>query len=436
MKTYKTNINDLTCSCLDWIETRKDYPIEDPRRLCKHIINKLDLENLPEELLYFKNSISYYQEQEWGFKRDFEQIIYISNVDCKVIYQDGGWSNIFDKNGNQYGFLITDTEFKWAKDTYPVYYKEIELFFSKKEYQSVIPLTQSEIKEIEDTLNSQFKVNNGNFVATIKERSYEMVDHKDNSLETYYDTISTTNTLITVTFQDKDYFIQRNQNIVEKEQKRLLELKKPKIYPKIDDSNLMMKYEPTADLVAMDTKLMADNFKYEWERKLKLHFESAVVDKGLMLKFESFKLPRFVSEYVVSNFIEQNGLKDGIVKVEEFLSAYCPKPNSTDMLHYKIQMDGEINIIDNFKVSVHIERHGNDHTLTIPTLNIKNAIIEDHDIILNNPRILGSGLWGMGKITRTQETTKAVLSKFRPFQVSSIDVNLYKSKREQQFVFC
>jgi ATP-dependent Lon protease len=36
----------------------------------------------------------------------------------------------------------------------------------------------------------------------------------------------------------------------------------------------------------------------------------------------------------------------------------------------------------------------------------------------------------MGKITRTQETTKAVLSKFRPFQVSSIDVNLYKSKRE------
>ena len=50
-------------------------------------------------------------------------------------------------------------------------------------------------------------------------------------------------------------------------------------------------------------------------KKTKTSFESAVVDKGLMLKFESFKLPRFVSEYVVSNFIEQNGLKDGIVKV-------------------------------------------------------------------------------------------------------------------------
>lgn len=45
------------------------------------------------------------------------------------------------------------------------------------------------------------------------------------------------------------------------------------------------------------------------------------------------------------------------------------------MLHYRIQQENEINIIDNFKVSVHIERHGNDHTLTIPPLNIKNGIV-------------------------------------------------------------
>ena len=33
-----------------------------------------------------------------------------------------------------------------------------------------------------------------------------------------------------------------------------------------------------------------------WEIKLKEYFENAVVDKELMQKFESFKLPRFVSE--------------------------------------------------------------------------------------------------------------------------------------------
>ena len=209
---------------------------------------------------------------------------------------------------------------------------------------------------------------------------------------------------------------------------KAIEKRMPKVYNTKKDESLMMDYEVN-DLMLTDNKAIS-NYLYDWERKLKEHYESAVVDKGLMLKFESFKLPRFVSEYVVSNFIEQHGLEDGILKVEEFLSTYCPKPNSTDMLHYKIQVEGEINIIDNFKVSVHIERDGNDHTLTIPTLNIKNAIIEDHDIIMNNPRILGAGLWGMGKITRTEDERKAVLTKFRPFQVSSIDLNLYKEKRE------
>ncbi|MFT5659907.1 MAG: putative ATP-dependent Lon-type protease [Sulfurimonas sp.] len=109
-----------------------------------------------------------------------------------------------------------------------------------------------------------------------------------------------------------------------------------------------------------DNKDKSYDFKNEWEYKLKQHYKSAVVDKGLMLKFESFKLPRFVSEYIVSTFIDQHGLKDGLVKVEEFLSKHYPKPNSTDLLHYRIQTEGSISIIDNFKVSVHIERHGNE----------------------------------------------------------------------------
>lgn len=214
------------------------------------------------------------------------------------------------------------------------------------------------------------------------------------------------------------------QNLINK----LIQKRLPKIYNTNDDEDLMMDYE--MDNSPVTNNKITPTYQYSWEKKLKEYYESAVVDKGLMLKFESFKLPRFVSEYVVSNSIEQHGLDEGILKVEEFLSKYCPKPNSTDMLHYKIQIDGEINIIDNFKVSVHIERDGNNHNLTIPTLNIKNAIIEDHEIIMNNPRILGTGLWGMGKVTRTENENKAVLSKFRPFQVSSIDLNLYKEKRE------
>jgi hypothetical protein len=38
MNQYDTNIINLTCSCEDWKQTRKDYPTYNPRRLCKHII--------------------------------------------------------------------------------------------------------------------------------------------------------------------------------------------------------------------------------------------------------------------------------------------------------------------------------------------------------------------------------------------------------------
>ena len=71
-----------------------------------------------------------------------------------------------------------------------------------------------------------------------------------------------------------------------------------------------------------------------WEIKLKKYFENAVVDKELMQKFESFKLPRFVSEYIVQQFIEEHGFEKGIIKIEEFLNNHYPKSTATDFLHY------------------------------------------------------------------------------------------------------
>jgi len=427
LNTYNTDTKKLTCSCKDWTESRKEFSLNDPRRLCKHIINQLDINNLPNEIKRFKTSITFYQENQKGYNKYFDKLIEIPNSDFIAEYTDGDWINIFDNEFNRYGFLIKDDEYIWAKSTKPKEYQTIEIFFAKEEYQPVVALTNNEIKNIENSLDNKFTIEEGNFVVTTQERPYE-ISAKDEKIDTYYDMISTTNEVVSIDFQEEKYTFLRDKELVNSLIEKAIEKRIPKVYNTKKDESLMMDYESN-DLMLTDDKAIS-NYHYDWERKLKEQYESAVVDKGLMLKFESFKLPRFVSEYVVSNFIEQHGSEDGILKVEEFLSTYCPKPNSTDMLHYKIQVEGEINIIDNFKVSVHIERDGNDHTLTIPTLNIKNAIIEDHDIIMNNPRILGAGLWGMGKITRTEDERKAVLTKFRPFQVSSIDLNLYKEKRE------
>lgn len=434
MNVYDMDIEKLTCTCKDWTEVRSGYAMDNPRRLCKHIINKLDTDNLSKTLNYFREDIEFYQSKEKGFGKEFQKIIPLLDSKYIALYNDNDWTNIYNEDGESFALIITsfNNDFKWANDKKPKDFQEIEIYFDKDEYLPAIGLFADEkaliLSKIKESYTKAY-FDDTNFVHTAQIVSYMVLNEE---YESFY--VEVTNETITITPYITDIIMRNQEKVQESLTKRKEERKKTNWYLeeykkrksenfKDDNSEFeMLSYEEPKDKVY--------NFKNEWEHKLKQNYESAVVDKGLMLKFESFKLPRFVSEYIVSTFIDQHGIKDGLVKVEEFLSKHYPKPNSTDLLHYRIQTEGSISIIDNFKVSVHIERHGNEHTLSIPALNIKHAKIEDHQIIYDNPRLLNSGLWGMGRITRTDDATKAILSKFKPFQVSSIDLNVYKAKRE------
>jgi len=434
MNIYDTDIKKLTCSCKDWEEVRCAYSTDDPRRLCKHIINKLDIGNLPKTLKYFKENLEFYKEKEKGFGKEFQTIIPLLDSKYIALYSNDDWTNIYNQDGEHFALIITsfNNDFKWARDKKPKDFQEIEIYFDKNEYLPAIELFSEEkalvIEKFKERHEHVEFDDSMDFVLAANSKTYALINEVEEQ-----SFINVTNETIIILSNSIEPIIRNQEKVQEALAKRKEERKKTNWYLEEykkrkkenfqeDDSAFeMLSYEETKDKIY--------DFKNEWENKLKQNYESAVVDKGLMLKFESFKLPRFVSEYIVSTFIDQHGLQDGLVKVEEFLSKHYPKPNSTDLLHYRIQTEGFISIIDNFKVSVHIERHGNEHTLSIPALNIKHAKIEDHQIIYDNPRLLNSGLWGMGKITRTDNATKAVLSKFKPFQVSSIDLNVYKEKR-------
>jgi hypothetical protein len=131
MNEYNTDIVKLTCSCPDWKDRRWQYKLNDPRRLCKHIINKLDINNLPLEIVKFKESIEFYQEKEWGFKRDFDEIIELDNF---TFLGSAGWIDVFDEDGTRYGYLNDSYTGKhwWAKENKPSRYEKIEAFFKKR----------------------------------------------------------------------------------------------------------------------------------------------------------------------------------------------------------------------------------------------------------------------------------------------------------------
>ncbi|EQB34872.1 hypothetical protein M947_10430 [Sulfurimonas hongkongensis] len=147
MNEYNTDIVKLTCSCPDWKETRWQYKLNDPRRLCKHIINKLDINNLPIGISKFKESIEFYQEKEWGFKRDFDEIIEIGNF---TLLGSVSWIDVFDGDGTRYGYLNDSYtgENWWSKQNKPIGYEKIEAFFKKRFDTIPLPLQGKEKQDI------------------------------------------------------------------------------------------------------------------------------------------------------------------------------------------------------------------------------------------------------------------------------------------------
>lgn len=147
MNKYNTKITSQTCSCPDWIETRKKYPFNDPRRLCKHLINALDIDNLPSELFKFKEDLSYYQNEGWGFKRDFDEIVEISEFTLLGTF---GWINVYDENAIKYGVRkeTFSNEIFWANNKKPKNFSLIEEFFNKESEKLPLPLEKEEYEII------------------------------------------------------------------------------------------------------------------------------------------------------------------------------------------------------------------------------------------------------------------------------------------------
>lgn len=157
MNEYDTSIIELKCSCGDWKERRYSYPLADPRRLCKHIINKLDIVNLPVIINYYKTSIQYYKEKEYGFPTNFEKIIHLPINDLKILFTYE-WMNIYDNKGSKYGFLIEQETSRpiWSNNNKPEGFIEVEEYFNIYS-ENIHSLEDEEIDKISiNDLNIEF----------------------------------------------------------------------------------------------------------------------------------------------------------------------------------------------------------------------------------------------------------------------------------------
>lgn len=112
-KYYSVDINKLTCTCPDFKETCFSYPIEDLRRLCKHLVKTLAKEeNLPVTIMPYKELIRKlaHSHNKYGHNKGFphydHKIVSLINGQKLEIFAD-----TIDERGGDVGALLIGVVF-------------------------------------------------------------------------------------------------------------------------------------------------------------------------------------------------------------------------------------------------------------------------------------------------------------------------------------
>ena len=222
MNEYNTDIDRLTCDCKDWEEVRKSYEYKDPRRLCKHIIRKLDINDLPSELKKFKDLLYFYQEKAKGFKTNFDRIIYLEDLTLLGL---SDWIDVCDTNGIRYGVKKDDNHIRWANQNKPKNYKVVEEYLNENIHYPN-PLSADEqtyilqkIKQLDKRfLNLKISVSMSRFSSLETERYYE-INCNDYYLDRTSILVNNDYSLITV-YSGEEYKINRDDSKLDKIRKQ------------------------------------------------------------------------------------------------------------------------------------------------------------------------------------------------------------------------
>lgn len=165
----------------------------------------------------------------------------------------------------------------------------------------------------------------------------------------------------------------------------------------------------------------------DYESKIDSIFGSYVVDKTIAGAGPLKRLPRFVSEYLVSRYTDTS--PDSLTALQRYVHEHLPDAGQAGLLRHKLLTDGRVTLIDNMDASVDL-RSGN-YVAGIPSLN-ETAWISP-DVVKHNPGLLMGGMWGAVElevkhewVTHRKERTSIntlVVREFEPFEadVTAID---------------
>lgn len=171
----------------------------------------------------------------------------------------------------------------------------------------------------------------------------------------------------------------------------------------------------------------------ELNNKVRRCFGDYAVDKRLAYELELVKLPRYVAEYLISEFMGLGGNWEE--RLRGFIKDYYYEPEEKEVVKHRLVTEGIVKLMDELRVYVDVE--SNTHIGVIQSLDIWAEV--PVDIVEKNKATLITGMWGLITLKRT-EASKDVLggareisvmvTDFKPFQAPDTDPRVIEEARD------
>jgi len=178
----------------------------------------------------------------------------------------------------------------------------------------------------------------------------------------------------------------------------------------------------------------------ELNAKLRYYFPGYVVNKGLSSREDIRRVPKFVSEHLLTQISEESDpivFSEKLMKVIELVNTLYPEPKDKDKILDRIIIKRlPCKIIDEIKVEVD-EKHEIRKAI-IPSLNLTNVMISDK-VVEENEQLLSTGIWGIASLKYSEPivdekgkpiTLPVFIEAFKPFHVANIDLKEFIEKRD------
>ncbi|MFQ6041842.1 MAG: BREX system Lon protease-like protein BrxL [Candidatus Poribacteria bacterium] len=166
-------------------------------------------------------------------------------------------------------------------------------------------------------------------------------------------------------------------------------------------------------------------------RQAKDVFGDNVVDKALTRIPTLEEFPRYVLEYLISNYCDEETFYEDVQQVKRKIQENYARPSEADLIKHKIKQSGKYPIIAN--LDVQLVATDDKYWARIPAIK-ENRIWIDEALLKQYQRLLG-GMWGIvelgydNTLIHNRAIRPFIVLSFVPFQVVRIDMDEFLEAR-------